>query len=104
MLTCFVPTSLPRFLTRTAFSRSLCRQSRNRHIGEEIGRGRKLSEVLVETPEVAEGARTCLAVPRLAAQAGVEVPIADAVVQVLYEGVPARDAVEGLMTRALRAE
>jgi glycerol-3-phosphate dehydrogenase (NAD(P)+) len=80
------------------------RQSRNRHVGEEIGRGRKLSEVLVEMPEVAEGARTCLAVPTLAARCGVEAPIAEAVVRVLYEDVPPRDAIERLMTRALKAE
>ena len=79
-------------------------QSRNRFVGEQIGRGRALADVLVEMPEVAEGARTCLAVPRLAAAAGVEAPIAEAVVQVLYEGVPAREAVERLMTRALRPE
>ena len=79
-------------------------QSRNRFVGEQIGRGRKLSEVLVDMPEVAEGARTCLAVPRLAAAGGVDAPIAEAVVQVLYEGVPAREAVERLMTRALRSE
>jgi glycerol-3-phosphate dehydrogenase (NAD(P)+) len=79
-------------------------QSRNRFVGEQIGRGRRLADVLVEMPEVAEGARTCLAVPRMAAEAGVEAPIADAVVQVLYENVPARDAVESLMTRALRPE
>jgi glycerol-3-phosphate dehydrogenase (NAD(P)+) len=79
-------------------------QSRNRFVGEQIGHGRKLADVLVEMPEVAEGARTCLAVPRLAGAAGVEAPIAEAVVQVLYEGVPAREAVERLMTRALRPE
>ena len=79
-------------------------QSRNRFVGEQVGRGRKLSELLVEMPEVAEGARTCLAVPRLAAAGGVEAPIADAVVQVLYENVPPREAVERLMTRALRPE
>jgi glycerol-3-phosphate dehydrogenase (NAD(P)+) len=79
-------------------------QSRNRFVGEQVGRGRRLSEVLVEMPEVAEGARTCLAVPRLAAAGGVEAPIADAVVQVLYENVPPREAVERLMTRALRPE
>ena len=79
-------------------------QSRNRFVGEQVGRGRKLSEVLVEMPEVAEGARTCLAVPRLAAAGGVDAPIAEAVVQVLYEGVPAREAVDRLMTRALRPE
>lgn len=80
------------------------KQSRNRFVGEQIGRGRRLADVLVEMPEVAEGARTCLAVPRLAGAAGVEAPIADAVVQVLYEGVPAREAVDRLMTRALRPE
>lgn len=79
-------------------------QSRNRRVGEQIGRGRRLAEILAEMPEVAEGVRTCLAMPRLAAQVGVEAPIAEAVVSVLYENVPAAQAVEGLMTRTLRAE
>ena len=79
-------------------------QSRNRRVGEEIGRGRRLSEILVEMPEVAEGPRTCLAVPRLAAKASVEAPIAEAVLQVLYEGVAPREAVDRLMTRTLKAE
>lgn len=80
------------------------RQSRNRSLGEAIGRGRRPAEVLVEMPEVAEGARTCLAVPRIAAGAGVEAPIAAVVVEVLYEGGDPREGVERLMTRALRAE
>jgi glycerol-3-phosphate dehydrogenase (NAD(P)+) len=80
------------------------RESRNRRVGEEIGRGRSLSAILADMPEVAEGVRTCLAMPRLAAAAGVEAPIADAVVAVLYEGVPPRDAVDSLMTRALKSE
>lgn len=80
------------------------RESRNRRVGEEIGRGRPLADVLADVPEVAEGARTCLAVPRLAAGCGVEAPISEAVVQVLYEGVGPREAVERLMTRTLRAE
>ena len=80
------------------------KQSRNRHLGEEIGRGKKLSQVLMGMPEVAEGARTCLAVPRMAAQAGVEAPIAEAVGEVLYEGTDPKESVERLMTRALREE
>lgn len=80
------------------------KQSRNRFVGEQVGRGKRLADVLVDMPEVAEGARTCLAVPHMAAKAGVEAPIAEAVVSVLYEGVPARDAVDQLMTRALRSE
>jgi glycerol-3-phosphate dehydrogenase (NAD(P)+) len=55
-------------------------------------------------PEVAEGARTCLAVPTMAARAGTGAPIAEAVVRVLYEGMPPRDAIGQLMTRALKAE
>jgi glycerol-3-phosphate dehydrogenase (NAD(P)+) len=80
------------------------RESRNRHVGEEIGRGRPLSTILAEMPEVAEGVRTCLAMPKLASAAGVEAPIADAVVSVLYEGVAPREAVDRLMTRALKSE
>lgn len=80
------------------------RQSRNRHLGEEIGRGRRLADVLVEMPEVAEGARTCLAIPTIATRAGVEAPISEVVVAVLYEGCSPREGVERLMTRALRSE
>jgi len=79
-------------------------QSRNRFVGEQIGRGRPLSEILAEMPEVAEGARTCLAVPTMAARVGSEAPIAEAVVQVLYENVAPREAISRLMTRALKAE
>jgi glycerol-3-phosphate dehydrogenase (NAD(P)+) len=79
-------------------------QSRNRFVGEQIGKGRPLSEILAEMPEVAEGARTCLAVPTMAARAGTEAPIGEAVVRVLYEGVPAREAIGQLMTRALKSE
>lgn len=80
------------------------RESRNRRVGEEIGRGRSLQSVLSEMPEVAEGVRTCLAMPKIAQAAGVEAPIAGAVVQVLYEGVPPKEAIERLMTRALKSE
>ena len=80
------------------------RESRNRRVGEEIGRGRPLSKILAEMPEVAEGVRTCLAMPKLAEAAGVEAPIADAVVSVLYGGIDPREAVDRLMTRTLKAE
>ena len=80
------------------------RQSRNRHLGEQIGRGRKLTDVLVEMPEVAEGARTCLAVPTIATRAGVEAPISEVVGQLLYEGRDPADGVAGLMARALKSE
>jgi len=80
------------------------RLSRNRYVGEQLGRGRRLDDVLREMPEVAEGARTCLAVPRLAEATRADAPIAEAVVDVLYGGAAPRDAVDRLMTRALKPE
>jgi glycerol-3-phosphate dehydrogenase (NAD(P)+) len=79
-------------------------QSRNRRVGEQIGRGRRLAEILAEMPEVAEGARTSLAVPRLVGQVGVEAPIAEAVVSVLYENVPRGRGGDAHDTWTLRAE
>lgn len=78
--------------------------SRNRYVGQEIGRGRRLEEILGGMKEVAEGVKTTLAVHRLASRLGVEMPITDEVHAVLYEGKGAREAVEALMTRPLRGE
>jgi glycerol-3-phosphate dehydrogenase (NAD(P)+) len=78
--------------------------SRNRHVGEELGRGRPLEEVLAGMKEVAEGVRTTRAVKLLARRRGVELPITNEVHAVLYEGKPARAAVESLMSRPLKEE
>jgi glycerol-3-phosphate dehydrogenase (NAD(P)+) len=78
--------------------------SRNRHVGEELGRGRKLDEVLAGMNEVAEGVRTARAIKLLASRRGVEMPITNEVHAVLYEGKAARDAVESLMSRPLKDE
>lgn len=78
--------------------------SRNRRVGEELGRGRALEEVLRGMSEVAEGVRTARAVRLLAARRGVEMPITEEVNAVLYEGKDARAAVESLMSRPPRDE
>ena len=78
--------------------------SRNRRVGEELGRGRALAEVLASMREVAEGVRTARAIRLLAARRGVEMPITEEVDAVLYGGKPARAAVESLMARPLRDE
>ncbi|MFL6228944.1 MAG: NAD(P)H-dependent glycerol-3-phosphate dehydrogenase [Pyrinomonadaceae bacterium] len=78
--------------------------SRNRHVGEELGRGRKLAEIVGGMREVAEGINTTRAVKLLARRAKVEMPITDQVHAVLYEDKPARDAAHELMTRPLREE
>lgn len=78
--------------------------SRNRFVGEELGKGRKLEEITANMNEVAEGIRTSRAVKRLSEQAGIEMPITNAVDAVLYEGKSAHDAVVDLMSRPLKSE
>jgi glycerol-3-phosphate dehydrogenase (NAD(P)+) len=78
--------------------------SRNRYVGEELGKGRTLDEITAEMNEVAEGIKTTRAVKKLADRAGLEMPITNEVNAVLYEGKPARDAVAELMSRPLREE
>ena len=79
-------------------------QSRNRHVVVELGRGRSLDEIVADMNMVAEGVKTSRAVVDLAARHGVEMPIAEQVVAVLYEGKHAADLVPALMHRRQRAE
>jgi glycerol-3-phosphate dehydrogenase (NAD(P)+) len=78
--------------------------SRNRSVGVELGRGRSLEEILGGMTMVAEGVRTTRSARDLARRVGVEMPIVEEVYALLYEGRPAREAVENLMLRAPKAE
>ncbi len=78
--------------------------SRNRAVGLELGKGRKLEEVLKETETVAEGVITAQSARELARRQGVEMPIVDTVNRVLFEGQSALSAIGDLMTRELRSE
>jgi glycerol-3-phosphate dehydrogenase (NAD(P)+) len=78
--------------------------SRNRYVGEELGKGKTLAEITAGMTEVAEGINTARAVKKLADRAGLEMPITNEVNAVLYDGKPARDAVAELMSRPLREE
>jgi glycerol-3-phosphate dehydrogenase (NAD(P)+) len=78
--------------------------SRNRRVGQALGAGRSLAEAVGETRMVAEGVRTTLAACALAERAGIEMPIAMQMREVLYRGRPPRDAVDALMLRTLKRE
>jgi glycerol-3-phosphate dehydrogenase (NAD(P)+) len=80
------------------------RHSRNRRVGEGIGRGRSADEVLAGMTQVAEGVPTTRAARVLARRAKVEVPIVDRVHAVLFEGEDPREAIRALMTREPKAE
>ena len=78
--------------------------SRNRRVGLELARGKKLDVLLRELGHVAEGVHTAAAVQRRALSLGVEMPITDAVCAVLFGGVAPRVAVERLLARDPREE
>jgi glycerol-3-phosphate dehydrogenase (NAD(P)+) len=78
--------------------------SRNRRVGFALGSGGEVADVLAGGRMVAEGVRTTLAACALAARAGVEMPIAEAMRAVLHEGKAPRAAVDELMLRALKRE
>jgi len=75
------------------------RQSRNRAVGEALGRGETLDEILGRMDQVAEGVKTTRVVMELGEEHGVELPIARDVHGVLYEGRTASQAYRGLVRR-----
>lgn len=80
------------------------RHSRNRLLGEKIGKGATLEQALSEMVMVAEGVKSSHAAVELAKKAKVEVPITEEVYQVLFKNKSAKEAVKSLMARAARAE
>ena len=78
--------------------------SRNRTVGVELARGRKLEEITGSMRMVAEGIKTTNAAVDLAKRYGVEMPIAEQMYQVLHEGVSPRLAIQRLMERSLKGE
>ena len=79
-------------------------QSRNRALGERIGRGMPLAEAQAQTPHVQEGVETTRAALTLAKRVGVSMPVSALVAQVLFEGLPPQAAGALLMERAPQDE
>lgn len=83
----------------------MSRHSRNRHVGEELGRGKTLEQITSEMGMVvAEGVKTAISAHMLAQRKSCETPIINAVFNVLYNNLSAKDAAYGLMTREPRDE
>lgn len=78
--------------------------SRNRKFGEMLGKGFSAGQISGSTRMVAEGVHTSLAVQRMARQKGVECPITDEVVDIIYSGKKPRESVLSLMTRTPKQE
>jgi glycerol-3-phosphate dehydrogenase (NAD(P)+) len=78
--------------------------SRNRRVGIELGKGRKLHDILAEMIEVAEGVNTTKAVYELGSRLNIEMPITSSIYALLYEDKSALEASSELMDRPLKRE
>lgn len=78
--------------------------SRNRQVGLRLARGQTLETILAELGHVAEGVTTAREVATLADELGVDMPISHAVFRMLFEGLPATEAVDDLLNREIKAE
>ena len=78
--------------------------SRNRRVGVALGQGKNIDQVLSSTRMVAEGVKTAKSTVALARKLDVEMPIAEKMYAVLYEGLKPQDAIDDLMERKLREE
>ncbi|MBI2964594.1 MAG: NAD(P)-dependent glycerol-3-phosphate dehydrogenase [Chloroflexi bacterium] len=74
--------------------------SRNRFVGEELGKGRSIDDILAGMDQTAEGVPATSAAVQLAARLGVEMPLAETLRRLLFDGLGVQEAVEALMRRA----
>jgi glycerol-3-phosphate dehydrogenase (NAD(P)+) len=82
----------------------MSKHSRNRYVGEQIGKGKKLKEVLKNMEMVAEGVETSRSASKLAEKLNVETPITTEVYKILFEDKDPVKATTDLMTRDMKTE
>lgn len=78
--------------------------SRNHHVGVELGKGRKIDEILAGMSQVAEGVKSSKAVRALAETYGVEMPISEGVYRVIHEGQEVSEMISQLLRRVRQRE
>ena len=74
-------------------------QSRNRHVGEQLGMGRKIDEIIADMNMVAEGVKTAAVVMELSKRHGVDMPVSEEIYAAIYQDRDAGDAYRGLRHR-----
>lgn len=80
------------------------RLSRNRAVGERLGQGESIDQILAEMKQAVEGVWSCASARDLAREVGVEVPITNEVYAVIHEGKDPHDAVKSLLERRIKPE
>ena len=82
----------------------LSEHSRNRYVGEHIGKGESLDQILKDMKMIAEGVPTCRSAKALAEKSGVEMPLVNAIYESLFNGKSALESIRELMGRELKSE
>lgn len=80
------------------------RHSRNRFVGEELGKGRKLSEIINSMQMVAEGVKNCESIYHFAKELQVEMPLTNELYKILYQDGNIHDSIKNLFGRKERYE
>ncbi len=82
----------------------ISRHSRNRYVGEQLGKGKRLEEIVSNMNAIAEGVETTISIFELAKKYGVELPISNKVHEILFFGTDPKKAIEELMLRQTKPE
>ncbi|MCX7821782.1 MAG: NAD(P)-dependent glycerol-3-phosphate dehydrogenase [Brevinematales bacterium] len=82
----------------------MSKYSRNGRVGEMLARGQRIEEILASMKMVAEGVETAKSIPELEARYGIELPISNAVYEVIYQNMPPEVCLRNLMKRPLKHE
>ncbi len=80
------------------------KHSRNRYVGEHLGRGEKIDNIINSMNMVAEGVKNCKSIYNFAQKLGVEMPITEELYKILYENTNIKDAITHLLTRKEKYE
>jgi glycerol-3-phosphate dehydrogenase (NAD(P)+) len=80
------------------------KHSRNRNVGEQLGKGKKIAQILKNMEMIAEGVKTTLSVYMLAKKYRVEMPITKEVYEILYRDKLPYDSIRDLMKRSPKSE
>ena len=80
------------------------KHSRNRYVGEEIGKGKKIEDIISSMKMVSEGAETIKALYIIIKENNINAPILSSLYEVIYEGKPVIELVSLFMSRDLKSE